>query len=64
MSDFEVTLTKNRYFGWHWHLEKDGLEMSDFAFTKWGAKKAVFKSARHWEPKIIVETYTLKGEQK
>ena len=62
MSDFKVTLTKDSFVGWHWHIEDGNYEMSNFAFTKWGAKKAVSKAVRHWESKAIIETYTIKAK--
>lgn len=61
MNEFKVTLERFQS-GIFWRLEKDGLEMTNWTFTKWGAKRQINREIRRWDKKPIIETYTVKGE--
>lgn len=61
MNEFKVTLERFKS-GIFWRLEKDGLEMTNWTFTKWGAKRQINREIRLWNKRPIFETYTIRGK--
>jgi hypothetical protein len=64
MTEYKVTFEKDVDFGWHWSVHNGKYEISDYAFTKFGAiRKAKRYIARQEKEKnLYSESFIVKGE--